>query len=187
MIIESKTIQSKNLTWSLRCPTKCDADELSKLRVQIDGETENLDREPGEGLLTAEDFEQMIDGDSADEKSLFLVAEAEGKIVGFARCIGHKLSRFKHKAEFGICILKEYWGYGIGTVILENVLMWADAAGIQKISLNVVHTNTKAIQLYKRYGFIEEGLLRKDRIHKDERYYHTVIMGRLLNEGGKLL
>jgi len=35
--------------------------------------------------------------------------------------------------------------------------MWADTVGIEKISLTVVQINTKAIQLYKRYGFVEEG------------------------------
>lgn len=182
MIIENIRIEGKSLTWILRCPTKYDAIELSKLRVKIDGETENLDRESGEGLLTAEDFEKLIYEDSIAEKTLFLVAEVEGKIVGFTRCEGSKLSRFKHKAEFGICILKEYWGYGIGKVLLESILMWADNVGIEKISLTVVQTNTKAIQLYKMYGFVEEGLLMKDRIHKDGNYYNTVIMGRLLDK-----
>jgi RimJ/RimL family protein N-acetyltransferase len=60
--------------------------------------------------------------------------------------------------------------------------MWADTVGIEKISLTVVQTNTKAIQLYKRYGFVEEGVLIKDRIHKDGQYYNTVIMGRLLDK-----
>lgn len=181
MIIENKRIESNSLTWILRCPTKHDASGLSKLRVKIDGETENLDRESGEGLLTPEDFEKLIYEDSIAEKTIFLVAEVEGKIVGFTRCEGSKLSRFRHKAEFGICILKEYWGHGIGKVLLENILMWADTVGIEKISLTVVQTNTKAIQLYKRYGFVEEGLLIKDRIHKDGNYYNTVIMGRLLD------
>ncbi|MFZ5967088.1 MAG: GNAT family N-acetyltransferase [Bacillota bacterium] len=182
MIIESKRIEGKSLTWILRCPTKDDAIELSELRVKIDGETENLDRESGEGLLTPEDFEKLIYEDSIAEKTIFLVAEVEGKIAGFARCEGSKLSRFRHKAEFGICISKKYWGYGIGKVLLENTLTWADAVAIEKISLTVVQTNIKAIQLYKRYGFIEEGLLIKDRIHKDGNYYNTVIMGRLLDK-----
>lgn len=60
--------------------------------------------------------------------------------------------------------------------------MWADAVGIEKISLTVVQTNTRAIQLYKKYGFVEEGLLIKDRIHKDGNYYNTVMMGRLLEK-----
>lgn len=178
MVIENKRIEGKSLTWILRCPTKYDAIELSKLRVKIDGETENLDRESGEGLLTPEDFENLIYEDSIAEKTMFLVAEAEGKIVGFTRCVGSKLSRFRHKAEFGICILKEFWGHGIGKVLLENILMWAETVKIEKISLTVIQTNTKAIQLYKRYGFVEEGLLVKDRIHKDGNYYNTVIMGR---------
>lgn len=182
MIIQSKIIEGKNLTWILRCPTKYDAIELSKLRVKIDGETENLDRESGEGLLTPENFEKLIYEDSIAEKTIFLVAEVEGEIVGYTRCEGSKLSRFRHKAEFGICILKEYWGQGIGKVLIENILMWADTVGIEKISLTVVETNTNAIQLYKRYEFVEEGLLIKDRIHRDGNYYSTVIMSRLLDK-----
>jgi len=182
MIIEDKRIESKSLTWILRCPIKEDATELSKLRVKIDGETENLDRESGEALLTPEDFEKVIYQDNISKTTLFLVAEVNDKIVGFTRCEGSKLSRFKHKAEFGICILKEYWGYGIGKVLIENILRCIDAAGIKKIVLNVVETNSKAIELYKKYGFVEEGLLINDRIHKDGNYYNTVIMGRLLDE-----
>jgi RimJ/RimL family protein N-acetyltransferase len=182
MIIENKCIESQSLNWILRCPTKYDADELSKLRVKIDGETENLDREAGEGLLSKEDFENLIYEDNESDRNLFLVAEVKGKIVGFTRLEGNKLSRFSHKAEFGICILKEYWGYGIGKVLIKNVLKWADTTGIKKISLNVVQINTKAVELYKSYGFVEEGLLINDRIHKDGKYYNTVIMGRILDK-----
>lgn len=179
IVIKNKEIEGKRLKWILRCPTEDDATQLSKLRVQIDGETENLDREPGEDLLAPEGFEKIINEDSLREKSLFLVAEVEGKIVGFSRCVGNELSRFQHKAEFGICIMKKYWGYGIGKVLLENILIWADTVALEKISLNVIQTNAKAIQLYKRYGFVEEGLLLKDRLHKDGNYYNTVVMGRL--------
>ena len=182
MVIKDKRIEGENLTWILRCPTKADAGELSKLRVKIDGETENLDREPGEGFLTKEDFERIIYEDTASKTTLFLLAEVKGKIVGFTRCEGNKLSRFRHKAEFGICILKECWGYGIGKVFLENVLMCANTAGIKKISLTVVETNGKAIELYEKYGFLEEGLLINDRIHKDGSYYNTVIMGKFLDK-----
>ena len=182
MTIENKRIESKNLTWILRCPTKYDAIELSELRIKIDGETENLDRESGEGLLTPEDFEKLIYEDSIAKKTIFLVAEVEGEIIGFDRCVGSKLSRFVHRAEFGICIAKGYWGQGIGKILIENILSWADTVGIEKISLTVVQTNTKAIQLYKRYGFLEEGLLIKDRIHKDGKYYNSVIMAKLLDK-----
>lgn len=182
MIIENKAIKGKSITWILRCPTKQDAKELSELRIKIDGETEYLDRETGEGVLTPEDFENLIYVDSLAEKTIFLVAEVNGIIVGFTRCVGNTLNRFRHKAEFGICILKEYWGFGIGKVLLENVLIWADNNGVKKISLNVVQANTKAIQLYERYGFVVEGVLINDRIHSDGEYYNTVLMGRLSDD-----
>lgn len=102
MIIKRKRVEGKNLKWMLRCPTQSDAIKLSKLRVKIDGETENLDRESGEDLLTPKDFEKLINEDSIAETTLFLVAEVDGKIVGFTRCEGNKLSKFRHKAEFGI-------------------------------------------------------------------------------------
>ncbi|MDS0526005.1 GNAT family N-acetyltransferase [Clostridium sp. SHJSY1] len=180
MVIKSKTIEGKNLAWLLRSPTKDDAAELSKLRVKIDGETENLDREFGEGLLTREDFEELIHEDSKAEKNIFLIAEVDGKIVGFSRLEGNNLSRFRHKAEFGICILKEYWGFGMGKILIENILEFAKSADIKKVSLYVVETNTKAIELYKKYGFVEEGILKKDRIHKDGHYYNTVVMAKFL-------
>ncbi len=183
MIIDNMEIQGKTLKWILRCPTKEDATELSQLRIQIDAETENLDREPGEGLCTPEDFVKRIDEDAKAEKTIFIIAEVDGKIVGFARCVGNTLSRFRHKAEFGICISKDYWGNGIGKVLIENILLWADSVGIKKISLSVLQTNTKAIMLYEKYGFVQEGILMNDRIHKDGNYYHTVIMGRFSNKG----
>lgn len=51
--------------------------------------------------------------------------------------------------------------------------------GEKVFSGTVVETNKNALQLYKRFRFVEEGLLIKDRIHKDGKYYNTVIMGRL--------
>ncbi|CAM3863619.1 Acetyltransferase [Cohnella lubricantis] len=44
--------------------------------------------------------------------------------------------------------------------------------------MNVLETNTKAIQLYEQFGFEMEGVLRKDKRLSDGRYYNTVVMGR---------
>jgi len=182
MLIENKLINGSRLTWTLRCPTKGDAGELSELKLELDGETENLAREPGEDVRSKQQFETLIQEDNAADRNIFLAAEVDGKLVGYARCEGFKLSRYRHKADFGICILKEYWGYGIGNVLLEHILINAESAGVTKISLEVLQTNEKAIYLYKKYGFVEEGLLIHDRIHKDGNYYNTIMMGKILGE-----
>lgn len=176
---KEQRINGKNILWILRCPVTSDAEELSKLRVEIDGETEYLDREAGEDFRSPDDYKLMIQDDLASETSLFLVAEVDGTIIGYTRCIGSKLQRFRHKADFGICILKAYWGHGIGAIMLDNIIRWADTIGLKKISLSVVQTNISAIQLYKKFGFIEEGLLINDRIHKDGNFYNTLIMRKI--------
>lgn len=181
MRIEAQEIQGKALNWTLRCPTKEDAAQLSRLRVQIDSETEYLDREPGENYLSPEDFKKLIITDGKAATSLFLLAEVQGKIVGYTRCQGNTLTRFRHKAELGLCVSKDYWGCGIGRTLLEIVLLWAKKAGLMKITLTVVQTNTTALDLYMKLGFAQEGVLVSDRRHKDGEFYNTVLMGKFVD------
>lgn len=182
MIIKEEKIAGRQMEWILRCPVEEDAEALSALRVKIDGESENMDRESGEGFLSPEAFREIIKTDRAADRRLFLVAEVDGQLVGFSRCEGKALRRFQHTAEFGICVEKAHWGSGIGSVLLKKILEWADQVGIEKVCLCVVEENEKAIRLYEHYGFEREGLLRRDRLHKDGTYHNTVIMGRFRKE-----
>lgn len=45
MVIQSKIIKNEKISYIIRCPEQEDAEELSKLRVKIDEQTENLYRE----------------------------------------------------------------------------------------------------------------------------------------------
>lgn len=178
MITNKKDFYVNGLNYEIRSAINKDAKDLSELRLQIDGETENLDREKGEGYIDISGFEQIIRTDTESTKNLFLVAVVHNKIVGFSRCEGIYLKRFSHKVEFGVGVLKDFWGYGIGKNLLKESITWADSNGITKITLNVLETNDKAIKLYKKLGFEIEGILKKDKILSDGKYYNTIIMGR---------
>jgi ribosomal protein S18 acetylase RimI-like enzyme len=178
VIVNPKEFTINGLCYTIRSAMEQDARSLSEVRVQIDGETENLDREQGEAYIDETGFKQIIKEDSEQFNHLFLVAVVNDRIVGFSRCEGNSLKRTSHKVEFGVCILKEFWGYGIGKKLLEESVQWADANGIKKMNLNVLETNDKAIKLYQKYGFAVEGILRKDKRLSDENYYNTVLMGR---------
>ncbi len=52
---------------------------------------------------------------------------------------------------------------------------------MKKISLQVLETNEKAINLYKKLGFEVEGVLKNDKRLLDGKYYNTVVMGRFTN------
>lgn len=178
MRISKREFNIKGLRYSIRSAALTDATILSEVRLQIDGETENMDRERGEAFVDQLGFEHIIKVDDEHPRRLFLVAEVDGRIVGFSRCEGNDLKRTMHKVEFGVCILKNYWGYSIGKNLLKESISWADSTGIKKIQLNVLETNSKAIELYKFFGFEIEGTLKNDKILSDG-YYNTIVMGRV--------
>lgn len=178
MQINKQEFHANGLSYAIRSAINKDAKELSEIRLQMDGETENLDREQGEAYIDTPGFEEIIKADTENSRNLFLVAVLNERIVGFSRCAGNLLKRSSHKVEFGVCVLKEYWGNGIGKNLLQESITWADGSGITKITLNVLETNDKAIELYKKSGFEIEGLLKKDKLLADGKYYNTIIMGR---------
>ncbi|TKH14802.1 GNAT family N-acetyltransferase [Bacillus wiedmannii] len=178
MIIKEQEFYINGLTYTIRSASETDAEQLSEIRVQIDGETENMDREAGEGFIDKIGFQKIIKTDSEETKNLFLVAEVDNRIAGFSRCEGSNLKRLSHKVEFGVCILREFWGYGMGKSLLQQSIQWADENEVKKISLQVLETNEKAIQLYKKLGFEVEGILKNDKRLSDGKYYNTVVMGR---------
>ncbi|MFY0518676.1 GNAT family N-acetyltransferase [Lysinibacillus sp. UGB7] len=178
MRINKQEFYQNGLHYTIRSAIETDTRELSALRLQIDGETENLDREKGEAFIDPQGFQQLIKADTDNPRNLFLVAVAHHQIVGFSRCEGFALKRFSHKVEFGVGVLKEFWGYGIGKNFLQQSIAWADANDIKKMALHVLETNDKAIRLYEKLGFEVEGLLKNDKILSDGKYYNTVVMGR---------
>ncbi|CAM4522600.1 GNAT family N-acetyltransferase [Paenibacillus typhae] len=182
MIIGHRQVERNGIIYIIRSAVREDAAELSAIRLQIDGETENMERRQGEGFISPEGFEEIIRKDTEADRNLFLVAEVEGKLAGFARCEGSVLSRNAHKVEFGICILRAFWGYGIGYSLLQQATSWADSQGIVKMGLTVLETNTGAISLYRRFGFETEGILKKDKLLADGTYYSTLVMGRFKDQ-----
>lgn len=178
MKVEERKITANGKSYIIRTAQFEDVAQLSDVRWQIEGETQNLDRKQGEAFLDKSGFEQLIYSDLESTKNLFLVAVADGKVVGFSRCEGNPLTRLSHKAEFGVGILKAYWGYGIGKNLLKESITWCDSNGIRKLTLAVLETNKIAITLYERSGFKIEGVLEKDRRLSDGRFYNTVVMGR---------
>lgn len=73
----------------------------------------------------------------------------------------------KH-AELGIAIGdKNYWGKGYGIAAMYEMLKFGfQVLGLNKIWLRVEVDNFLAIKSYKRAGYVEEGILRQDRLRK---------------------
>jgi L-phenylalanine/L-methionine N-acetyltransferase len=69
--------------------------------------------------------------------------------------------RRAHVRGLGISVAKAWQGQGVGQLLMESALYWADNwAGILRIELSVLADNVRAIALYERNGFVREGLMR---------------------------
>ena len=86
------------------------------------------------------------------------VLTEDGKIVGTAGVdkVGQR-DKIKHRAEFGISILKECWGLGIGRALTKGCIECATAAGYVQLELEAVADNAAALSLYEGVGFREYG------------------------------
>ncbi|HWR41823.1 ribosomal protein S18-alanine N-acetyltransferase [Sporomusa sp.] len=57
-----------------------------------------------------------------------------------------------------IALLPEYHGHGLGSLLLENMILVAKVKGAVSMTLEVRPSNTAARKLYSRRGFIERGI-----------------------------
>ena len=65
--------------------------------------------------------------------------------------------KVRHRADFGISVLKDYWGLGLGRALAKACIRCAKDAGYVQLELNAVAENERALALYRDLGFVEYG------------------------------
>ena len=82
-------------------------------------------------------------------------------MIGWCDIKRHSSKALSHSGEVGMGVLRDFRGQGIGQLLLEKALDDAWAKGFAKVELSVYTSNEAAVGLYKKIGFLEEGLLRR--------------------------
>jgi UDP-4-amino-4,6-dideoxy-N-acetyl-beta-L-altrosamine N-acetyltransferase len=95
----------------------------------------------------------------------------------------HKIDRTHRKADVGIVIGEaSFWSKGFGTEAMLTALRYAfGPLGLNKVSLDVLEYNDRAIRTYERLGFRQEGVHRED-VYKEERFINVIRMSILARE-----
>ena len=125
---------------------------------QTHAETDYLLTYPDENRFDAEQEGRFLARKTESPREIELLAVVDGKVVGTAGvdAVGSKY-KVAHRAEFGISVLKEYWGLGIGRAMTEACIQCARDAGYVQLELSVVADNARAVAMYQRAGFVECG------------------------------
>lgn len=178
---ELREITAKGEKIIIRRTKKSDAKALIEYLNIIGGESDFLTFGPGQFHMTVEQEEEFIENTLKKNNALSILAEINGRVVGNLIFIGGPRERTAHVGEFGISVLKEYWGNGIGEELIKFLIDWSKTSGIiRKINLRTRIDNTRGINLYKKLGFSEEGVIKRDLLINGE-FYDSLAMGILIN------
>jgi RimJ/RimL family protein N-acetyltransferase len=119
---------------------------------------------------------------SADDTGcLFLVAECDGRVVGYLDFSNGRKQSARHAGTFSVYLLDGWRNHGIGRALVEALIEWAEASPvIEKLTLAVFSTNKRALALYEKCGFLVEGYCPRDMKREDGTYVDSVLMYRFV-------
>jgi ribosomal protein S18 acetylase RimI-like enzyme len=127
---------------------------------------------------------QVFSKDNIRQGNAHYVATVGGKVIGWCDIVPMKKEVFSHCGVLGMGIVEGYRGKGIGRRLMDAALRKAKENGLEKVELEVFHTNILAISLYEKLGFVIEG--RRRRAAKLEgQYLDCIQMALFLDEYGK--
>lgn len=156
---------------TIRQVTVEDAAQLCHLLENVSHETPYLLND----LLSVEQEKQLITHYIRRWNCVLIVAECAGELIGMSNLIGKSQLGSDHNAEVGVCVLKEYWGYGIGRILMQEVMSYARTVELRMLTLEVNEDNERAKRLYLSLGFKQCGQFH-NRLCYNEGYHHTVVM-----------
>ena len=116
---------------------------------------------------------------SRTDRGLSLVALAGDEVVGSLGIQREPGRASEHVASLGMSVTREWRSRGIGTALMAEAMRWARSVGVEKVSLTVYPSNIRAIAMYRRFGFVDEGRL-SGQSRKSYGYDDEVIMSKWL-------
>ncbi|VPY44377.1 GNAT family acetyltransferase [Streptococcus pneumoniae] len=148
-------------------------------RVSLETDFTSLD---GDGiLLTSEEMEIFLNKQASSDNQITLLAFLNGKIAGIVNITADQRKRVRHIGDLFIVIGKRCWNNGLGSLLLEEAIEWAQASGIlRRLQLTVQTRNQAAVHLYQKHGFVIEGSQKRGAYIEEGKFIDVYLMGKLI-------
>ncbi|MDK0734175.1 GNAT family N-acetyltransferase [Clostridium perfringens] len=149
-----------------------DYKEISKIR-KMPGVMENI-------LSNKDEEEELIKEKiiNMGKNQYWYVAEENGKVIGLGILMNHGNLRKKHVGVITLMVNSDYQNKGVGSLLMDKLINLSESINIIRLELCVFRDNYKAINLYKKFGFKEEGIKVKSALKNGE-YIDEIMMARI--------
>ena len=149
----------KGKVLSFKTIESSDTDQMISMMQQIAVESQNTNQVPNRNYLTPEERKKQIERMNEHPADLTLGVFFEEKLIGslffYTPDFTHPWK--KHLGAFGMMILQDFWGEGIGKELLRLMEEHAQSLGISRIEARVRTFNDRGLHLYKSMGYKIEG------------------------------
>ena len=160
-----------------------DATELIALLDQIGHESSFTSLDENGIAMSESEMELFIDQQAQSENQITLLAFLNDELVGVVNITADQRPRVRHIGDVFLGIKKAYWGNGLGSILMEEAIEWAQSSGsIRRLQLTVQKRNTAAVHLYEKMGFIIEGLQERGAYIEGGEFLDVYLMGQLIDE-----
>ena len=161
---------------TIRSAEKKDAQQLIDYLQTVRGESDNLLAGANDSLISIEQEEVFIENFIKAKTSVFLIGLVDDIIVCSGSLSGNTRERNSHHGTVAMSVLKEYWGVGVGTALMNALVDFAKNTGkLEILHLGVKADNERGINLYKKTGFEEIGRFPKY-FKISGKYYDEILM-----------
>jgi RimJ/RimL family protein N-acetyltransferase len=124
------------------------------------------------------DFEPIFN-ELINKKALFIFEQGQ-TAVGMFKLVPQKYRNSHIVYLGGVAIDPAYTGKGFGEIMLRRILAIVEEKGFTRVELTVAVENRRAIQLYDKVGFINEGVLKNYTfLAAQNRYIDEQVMAKL--------
>lgn len=135
-------------------------------------------------IFTAEEERDFIKG--LCPRSAMFVAEVGNQIVGIQVIEPDGLARYtdsmQHVATIGTWIDANFRGHQIGRSLAEASFTFAKTENFEKVSIQVLADNTRALRFYGNLGFEQIGVAKKH-VKFEDRFCDVFYLEKFLTDG----
>lgn len=168
-------------TISFREASGQDAAAFLDFMAQVATETDYLVMDDSGLSQSVEQMADTLDKFYHANDQFCLLALVDDQLIGALTVRTAPQSKLNHIGHLFLAVHKPYWGHGLGRLMLEEAIDWAEQEGVlARLELTVQVRNDRATRLYQHLGFEIEGTKQRGAVSATGDFLDVYMMAKMI-------